>query len=581
MDPELALHSSDDEETLAMKENLLKIRLRKKQLAKAAAIGSPQKTAVPVRPVTPPPKPLATLQNPFASPKSAKSASGSHIQVPGSPSPQKRRAPISPARITLGIDKGRTGRDVSLRRTPEKPSRTFNQRLAQSKSQQHQEEDRSSRAANARTKSFNPVPAFSSSSTEAGEDSTSKLMVDRRKIATEDCIKAAKSVSKIFSILQFYAEVSPPEYELPENVQDFILFGIVASKSTAKTTSNGSKYCVLQLTDLKTDITMFLYDTAFEKYWTLPLGSLCYFLNPQHQRPRGPNTKLSVKMTDETGILEIGKSADFGVCRSMRKDGTQCTTWINAKKQEVCDYHIDLALAKSTNKRIEFASGTRLFDPRQPSKKKVKEAEEYAQHAVFFGDHITTMKGSSGDPSSANGGGNGDYDAPVKDSGRLQREAEARQREREVLARLMKNSAVSAGHEYFETTDPNVVEGEEPDEGPERDRVFSATMLRKLGFDPTKRPNHSVQAHGGNAFPGQGGGGGESNTEQGDTTLRDIGLQKNLDSVNLTVELGKGSALFTKEGIEAAQKAAMVLERGKLATAAEHDESDSDLEIVH
>lgn len=563
MDPDLEIRSSDDEETLAMKENLLKIKLRKKQLAKAA---SPAKRTPQSRPTTPPPKPIATLQNPFASPKSAGSiAANSRIQVPGSPSPQKHRPPISPARIILGIDKGRTGKDVSLKRTPEKPSRSFNQRITDSKTSLYTQENKAKQLASKRSTSFNPVPAFSTASGSIDVDNVSKLRVSDRKVSPEDCSRAAEAVTKVLSIRDFYGHVSPPNYDMPEDIADYIVYGIVATKTTARTTSSGAKYCVMQFTDLKTDITLFLYDSAFEKYWTLPLGSFCYLLNPQFQKPRGA-AKLSLKMTDSTGVLEIGKAADFGICRSIKKDGTQCTMWIDAKKQEVCEFHIDMTLQKTFNKRIEFASGTRLYDPREPSKKKRKEAEEYSQHALFFGDAVTTLKGSGQTDES--------YEMPVKDTARLQKEADARQREREVLARLMKNSSVSAGHEYFETTDPNASAVTE-DDLLEKEKVFSASMLRKLGFDPTKRLNQSIQAHSQTTNA--------SDETNGEAVLseREKALQKDVDSVNLSVSLGKGSAMFTREGIEAAKVASGIAERNADNLKQGEADSDSDLEIVH
>lgn len=541
MDPELVPHSSDDEETLAMKESLLQIKLRKKLLAKASSTSNPPSTA-PARSKTPPPRPLISLQNPFASPKSARL---DRIQVPASPSPQKRKLPVSPARVTLGIDKGRTGRDISLRRTPEKPKKTFNQRIAETRAEQHEKESLAKQSLARRITSFNPVPAFSSDTKDAIVDPTTKLSVCDMKIAAEDCVKVAQTVSKILSVHQFFAVVAPPDYEMSTEIDDYLVYGIIASKSTARTTSGGDKYCVLQLTDLHTDITLFLYNSAFEKYWTLPLGTLCYFLNPQFQKPRGGATKLSLKMTDHAGVLEIGKSADFGICRSIKKDGQQCSTWVNSRKQEVCDFHIDMTLSKSSGKRLEFASGSRLFDPREQSKKKRRENEEYAQHALFFGDQVTTLKA---------GGDGSEYDAaPVKDTMRLQREAEARQREREVLARLLKNSAASAGHEYFETTVPqcntsnNAMEtsngamaaepggdGEAGDEN-SAGRVFNAAILRKIGFDPTKRvyqapTNVNTSLH--------------TQLQAHSQTQADVDLLRRAEEVDLSVRHNKGSSAY-------------------------------------
>ena len=433
---DLTPHDSDDEETLIMKENLIKINLKRKLLAK----GTPQDK----RQKTPPPK----IPNPFASPRSARH----NIQVPASPSPQKIKPLTSPARITLGIDKGRTGRDVSLRRTPEKPKKTFNQRIAETRAIQGEKTEPKSRLT-----AFNPVPVFNSS-TDITLDSHTNLRLTDCKVSPEDCTKVV-STARLLSLHDFYSQVAPPDYEML--LDNYIVYGIVASKSTARTATNGAKYCVLTLTDLKTDISMFFYDSAFDKFWTLPLGTLCYFLNPLHQKPTKVIKQVSLKMTSHKGILEIGKAADFGLCRSIKKDGQQCTRWINSRKQEVCDEHIDMALQKTLNKRIEFASGTRQFDPRQQSKKKKLEGERYAQHAVFFGEKTL------------------DYEAPLKDTARLQKESESRQKEREVLARLLRNSTASAGHEYFD------IENAPPEKSDLPNRVFSAEMVRKLGFDPT------------------------------------------------------------------------------------------------
>lgn len=561
MDTELQFNSSDDEETLAIKENLLKIRLKKKALAKNKAASSSSASQSPKkfsRPSTPPPKPLLSLQNPFASPKSASSYSlAGQIQVPGSPSPRKRAAPVSPARITLGIDKGRTGRDVSLKRTPEKASKSFNQRLSAAAEMSHNRDAKAKQVSMLRKSSFNPVPAFSTASTDIETESVTKLRITERKISDEDCKRATSGVTKTLSLRHFYAEVAPPDYEMSETILDYIVYGIVASKTTARTASSGSKYCVMQLTDLTTDIALFLYDSAFEKYWTLPMGALCFFLNPHFQKPRGSISKVSLKMTDATGILEIGKSADFGICRSIKKDGTQCPAWINSKKQEVCDFHIDLGLQKTTNKRIEFASGTRLFDPRQPSQKKRKEIEEYASHANFFGDQVTTMK----NPLTGE-----EYEAPVKDTSRLQREAEARQREREVLAKLMKNSAVSAGHEYFDTIDPSAADHQAVEDDAADERVFSASVLRKLGFDPTKRLTNNSASVG-----------------DFERSNRESELAKDGSNVNLDVELGKGAAMYTAAGqpsktqaVTASDTAASNQKKNEVT----EEDSDSDLEIV-
>ncbi len=117
---------------------------------------------------------------------------------------------------------------------------------------------------------------------------------------------------------------------------------------------------VIRLTDLKWELDLFLFDTGFSQFWKLPLGTLVAILNPDIMPPRNRDTgKFSLKLTssDDT-ILELGTARDLDFCHAKRKDGKDCGQWIDSRKTEFCEFHIQLQVEKSKKGRMEINTMT-------------------------------------------------------------------------------------------------------------------------------------------------------------------------------------------------------------------------------
>ncbi|KAL2364956.1 hypothetical protein RJZ56_002104 [Blastomyces dermatitidis] len=179
--------------------------------------------------------------------------------------------------------------------------------------------------------------------------------------------------------------IKGPQFDPPDIDGDYVVFGILASKSTPKEhqdpkkgassskdadddgSNNSSKYMVLTLTDLKWSIDLFLFSTAFPRYYKLIPGTVIAILNPSIMPPP-PNKldtnrfSLTLNSSDDT-ILEIGKAQDLGFCKAIRKDGKVCEAWVDGRKTEFCEFHVDLQLRKTTAKRMEVNSGPGIFGP--------------------------------------------------------------------------------------------------------------------------------------------------------------------------------------------------------------------------
>ncbi|GES58377.1 DNA replication protein [Aspergillus terreus] len=191
---------------------------------------------------------------------------------------------------------------------------------------------------------------------------------------------------KVLRIPDLLRTVKGPSFELPEDIDgDYVVFGIVASKSepkqiketkhiSAKETNgyddglnNTDKYMAITLTDLKWTIDLFLFDTAFPRYYRISEGILVAILNPTILPPPKHKTdtnrfSLSLNSSDDT-ILEVGYAQDIGFCKAVRKDGKTCQSWVDARKTEFCDFHVDIQVRRTQAQRPGVNNGTGMYAP--------------------------------------------------------------------------------------------------------------------------------------------------------------------------------------------------------------------------
>lgn len=189
----------------------------------------------------------------------------------------------------------------------------------------------------------------------------------------------------VFHIPDLLRTIKAPDFELSDVDGDYVVFGIVASKSEPKIhkesnkvmstdsniyddgSNNTNKYMAITLTDLKWTIDLFLFDTAFPRYYRLSEGVLIAILNPTILPPP-PNRidtnrfSLSVSSSDDT-ILEIGTAQDIGFCKAVRKDGKICQSWVDARKTEFCDFHVDIQVRRAQSQRMGVNNGTGMLGP--------------------------------------------------------------------------------------------------------------------------------------------------------------------------------------------------------------------------
>lgn len=183
-----------------------------------------------------------------------------------------------------------------------------------------------------------------------------------RRILPHSVVARSVKDKTAYTIQDLLRLVKAPHFELPQVETDVVVWGIIAEKSdprSHKPTGSGAgasanqdrgKYMVLTLVDLTYQIELFLFKSGFERFWKLSTGTVVAILNPGIMPPppgRHDTGKWSLVInSDDDTILEIGNARDLGYCKSVKRDGHQCSTWVNAKRTEFCEFHTNAAAEK-------------------------------------------------------------------------------------------------------------------------------------------------------------------------------------------------------------------------------------------
>lgn len=190
---------------------------------------------------------------------------------------------------------------------------------------------------------------------------------------------------KVLRIPDLLRTIKAPDFELPEDVDsDYVVFGIIASKSEPRQVKetkgvtkevdpfddclhNTNRYMVMTLTDLKWTIDLLLFDTAFPRYYRLSEGMLIAILNPTIMPPpkgKADTNRFSLSLSSsDDKILEVGFAQDIGFCKAVRKDGKTCQAWVDGRKTEFCDFHVDLQVRRTQAGRMGVNNGSGMLGP--------------------------------------------------------------------------------------------------------------------------------------------------------------------------------------------------------------------------
>ncbi|KAK5652750.1 hypothetical protein OQA88_9603 [Cercophora sp. LCS_1] len=203
---------------------------------------------------------------------------------------------------------------------------------------------------------------------EAGFEPYSGLHLSKR-ILPHKVLTRAITGMKTYVLKDLLRHVKAPDWSLPHVESDIVVFAIIASKSDprshrpapgaeGKPQKDRGKYMVITLVDLHFELELYLFNSGFDRFWKLTPGTILAILNPTIIPPppgrEATNRFGLVINSDADTILEIGNARDLGSCKSVKRDGQPCGSWINARRTEYCEFHTNEALRKARGNRIEL-----------------------------------------------------------------------------------------------------------------------------------------------------------------------------------------------------------------------------------
>lgn len=123
----------------------------------------------------------------------------------------------------------------------------------------------------------------------------------------------------------------------------------------------------LTLTDLHWSLDLYLFTTAFTRFRKLTPGTLIAILNPSIMPPRHSaidtgRWALTLHSSDDT-VLEVGTSKDLGWCTAVKRDGRPCAAWLDRRRTEVCEFHVDHGVERARRGRMEMQGMSAPYAP--------------------------------------------------------------------------------------------------------------------------------------------------------------------------------------------------------------------------
>ncbi|RDW88906.1 hypothetical protein BP6252_00938 [Coleophoma cylindrospora] len=398
---------------------------------------------------------------------------------------------------------------------------------------------------------------------------------------------------KTFLVPDLLRIVKGPDFSGPDIEEDMVVLAVIASKSEPKTHQNNGnndqrgKYIVMSLTDLKWELDLFMFGTAFDKFYKLTPGTIIALLNPTIMPPprgREATGKFSLTLnSSEDTVLEIGTARDLGYCKSIKKDGKACNSWIDKRHTEFCDYHVSETIKKTQSKRMEIntmnfgRSGnnggrkfnsqdmTGYFERKRESEQGKKTRYDRESHSqIFIGGRTTAKLLDDNDflPDAFHRGS-------TKDE-RLTRTLMAREKERDLAEKLgriggglgadyLRKKSTSSRHDQSSSQE-TVAE-------PVRDAASLGLLKGKeadLHLSPVKRKRATTASS-------------ASAVGWGSNLTKELGRMKNGESLR---PVKKKTRFVTEKGIREAGRESFGGEIVQAASNDLDDDDDDDLDIV-
>ncbi|BHF61717.1 minichromosome maintenance-related protein [Sparganum proliferum] len=175
---------------------------------------------------------------------------------------------------------------------------------------------------------------------------------------------------RVFSLAQFLQEAAraAPKPLALQTSSEFVVVGVVGTKTPPRRSKNDKIYSIWRLTDMagvgtggasSSLVSLFLFGSVHEKLWKEPEGTVVAILKPKLMSPsdmEDAGREVSITVDSAPFVMVLGISPDFGTCAGMTKSNKPCSRIINKSVCRYCDFHVKSAYYAASSIRPGFST---------------------------------------------------------------------------------------------------------------------------------------------------------------------------------------------------------------------------------
>jgi minichromosome maintenance protein 10 len=159
--------------------------------------------------------------------------------------------------------------------------------------------------------------------------------------------------------------------KLQDESFEWVSIGVVQGRTPVKTSSNGKKFRILTIGDLKNiTLSLFLFGDAFQSHENIPIGTMVIVLNAK-VLPAKERSSFALSVFNGGQMVKLGVSKDLAICKGVRKsDGKKCSMAIDARTGKYCEYHVAAQFKRVAAGRMDLAGSSGVLGRGAPKNKK-------------------------------------------------------------------------------------------------------------------------------------------------------------------------------------------------------------------
>jgi minichromosome maintenance protein 10 len=351
-------------------------------------------------------------------------------------------------------------------------------------------------------------------------DGISGQWLSKRYFKEAEILEMTKEI-KILRLGKLFAKVTPPDFDEPPYA-NWCVVGIICEKSSPQMSNSAKgrsdRYFILKLGDFKYSVDVHIWGSDnVEKYNKLRVGDIIAVLNAgvfiKHGGGMsaggvgGVETKtFGLNIRHGECILEIGKSKNFGYCKStVRSTGVRCKNFIDVSKGSFCSYHAEAQINKTAGTRMEFQGSFRMnaynkngvkqsmFLGKPDKGRKGMNVEILNDGSAPRTDHVSRQRTHFSSDAKHRAFFNDDHvgDDDLKKrrkQAKLERDKNDLLKEKELIDKL--SGKFNEGSKLRNLLPAEAMNGSAMKDKRELLKAaFTPEMLNNIGFDPTSRSN--------------------------------------------------------------------------------------------